>query len=108
MPADPVDRVAAEDPHGARPVQAARAQAVAACRALAEALLVVFVDEEARVDVLGRDVVLRVVRPFPDVPRPGGVEDLLAAEGRPHAARRGFDVIGLCDHLRVVVIGCDG
>jgi hypothetical protein len=76
----PVDRVVAEDPHGARPVQAARAQAVAACRALAEPLLVVFVDEEARVDVLGRDVVLRVVRPFPHVPRPGGVENL----HRPH------------------------
>jgi hypothetical protein len=59
----PVDRVVAEDPHGARPVQAARAQAVAACRALAEPLLV-----------------LRVVRPFPHVPRPGGVENL----HRPH------------------------
>src|ERR1700731_3005264 len=103
----PVDRVVAEDPHGARPVQAARAQAVAACRALAEALLVVFVDEEAQVDVVGRDVVLRVVRPFPDVPRPGGVEDLLAAERGPHAARRWFDVIGLRDHLRVVATGCD-
>ena len=103
----PVDRVVAEDPHGARAVQAARTQAMAACRTLAEVLLVVFVNEEARVDVIGRDVVLRVVRPFPDIPRPGGVENLLAAECRPHSPRRGFDVIGLGDHLRVVATGGD-
>src|SRR5712692_11447750 len=83
----PVDCVVAEDPHGARAVQAARAQAAAACRTLTEVLLVVFVNEEARVDVIGRDVVLRVVRPFPYVPGPGGVENLLAAERRPHAPR---------------------
>jgi hypothetical protein len=47
---DPVDRVVAEHPDGARAVQAARAQAMAARRTLAEALLVMFVDEEARVD----------------------------------------------------------
>src|ERR1700760_5157290 len=103
----PVDRVVAEDPHGARAVHAARSQAMASCRTLAEALLVVFVNEKARVDVIGRDVVLRVVRPFPDIPRPGGVENLLAVECRPHAPRRGFDVIGLCDHLGVVATGGD-
>src|SRR5216683_2249410 len=103
----PVDRVVAEDPHGARVVQAARTQAVAACRTLAQVLLVVFVDEEARVDVIGRDVVLRVIRPFPDISCPGGVEDLLAAERRPYAPRRGFDVIGLREHLRVVAVGGD-
>ncbi len=80
---------------------------MAACRALAQALVVVFVHEESHVDVIGRDVVLRVVRPFPDIPRPGGIEDLLAAERRPHSPWRWFDVIGLRDHLRVVAIGCD-
>jgi hypothetical protein len=96
-----------EDPHGARAVQAARAQAMAACHTRAKVLLVVFVNEEAQVDVIGRDVVLRILRPFPDIPRPGGVENLLAAQHRPHSPRRGFDVIGLRDHLRVVATGCD-
>src|SRR3981081_1402982 len=104
----PVDRVVAEDPHGARAVRAAHPEAVAAGRALAEALLVVFVDEEALVDVVDRDVVLRVVRPFPDIPRPGGVEDLPAAEHPAHAPRCRFAVIGLRDHLRIVAFNVPG
>src|SRR6516162_6374054 len=89
------DRVVAEDPYGARAVHAAGPQAMAACRALPKVLIMVFVAKEARVNVLDRDVVLRVIRPFPDIPRPGGVENLLAAQRRPHSPWRGFDMVGL-------------
>src|SRR5215813_11395187 len=88
----PVDRFFTEDAHGAWAIHAAGPQAVTACRPLAEALLVVLIHEETLVDVLNRDVVLGVERPFPHVPRPCAVEDQLAAQRRPHSARRGFGV----------------
>jgi hypothetical protein len=78
---------------------------VTANRPLAEALLTVLIHEETLVDVLNRDVVLRVMRPLPHVARPCAVEDQLAAQRRPHSPRRGLDVIGLRDHPRVVAIG---
>jgi hypothetical protein len=80
---------------------------MAPCRALAEVLLVVIVDEEARVDVLGRGCSTAGSTPTPTRTGPGGIEDLLAAEDRPHPPRRGFGVIGLRNHLRVVATGCD-
>lgn len=104
---DPADRVVTEHLHGPRPVQAARAQAMAARGAAAQVLLVVLVDDEARIDVLGRDVVLRVVLPFQYVPRAGRVEDLLAAQRRPYPPRRRLDPVGLYDHLRVIAAGRD-
>ena len=102
----PVDRFVAEDTHGARAVHAAGPQAVTACRPMAQTLFMVLIHEETLVDVLNRYVVLRVVRPFPHVPRPRAVEDHLAVQHRPHPPRRGFDVTGLRDHLRVIAIGC--
>ena len=95
----------AEEKARARTV--ARAQAVAACRALAEALLMVFVDEEARVDVLGRDVVLRVVRPLPHVDRANRVENHLAAQNGADTPRHGLEVVDGDDRPRVVVHGGD-
>src|SRR5215813_10609389 len=61
----PIDRVFSEDPRSSRPVPTPRAQAVASRRALAKMLVVSLVNEEARVDVVDRDVVMRIERPFP-------------------------------------------
>ncbi len=101
----PADRFVAEDTHASRAVFAAGPQSVPACRPLADALLVVLIHEETLIDVLDRDVVLGVERPFPHVPRPRAVEDQLAAKRRPHPPWRGFGMAGLHDHLRIVAIG---
>ena len=102
----PVNRLVTEDTHGAWAVHAAGPQAVTACRPLAQALLVVLIHQETLVDVFNWDVVLRVVRPFPHVPGLRAVENQLAAQPPPHSPRRGFGVIGLRDHLRIITVGC--
>jgi hypothetical protein len=102
------DRLVTENTHGAWAVHAAGPQAVTACRPLAEALLAVLIDEETLVDVLNRDVVLGVVRPFPHVPRPRSVEDQLTAQRRPYSPLHGFCVIVLRDHLRIITIAATG
>src|SRR6476469_9715711 len=51
-----------------------------------------------------RDVVLRVIRCFPDVAGAGGVEDKCVAEIPAHSAWRGLDPAPLRRHLRVVPI----
>jgi hypothetical protein len=69
---------------------------------------VVLTREETLLDVTNRDVVMRVVRPLPHVPRPRGVEDQLATQPRPNTPWRGFGVIGFRDHLRIIAISCRG
>jgi hypothetical protein len=54
-------------------------------------------------DIGQRDVVLRVVRPLPDIQGPGRVEHLLACEIGPDAARHRLDVVHRSDHGWIVV-----
>jgi hypothetical protein len=56
-------------------------------------LLVVFVYKQVGTYVLERDVILRVVRPFPNVLCVAGVEDRLAAEHPADSAGGWLDVV---------------
>ena len=60
-------------------------------------------DEQVAADVIQRDVVLRVVRPLPDVQGPGGVEHLLGSEVGPDTARHRRDVVHRDDRGGIVV-----
>ena len=55
-----------------------------------------------------RDVVLRVVRHLPHVPRRGRVEDQFVAEVPAHSARGRLDSASDCGHLRIVGGGHGG
>src|SRR5262245_21227066 len=59
-------------------------------------------------DVRQRDVVLRVVRYFPDVAGAGRVEDQSVVEVASHPAWCGLDPAPLSRHLRIVPIGIHG
>ena len=64
----------------------------------------VFVAQELRPHIGERDVVLRVVRHFPDVAGPGGVENQLMSEIAADPPRRRLDPSARSGHLRVIAI----
>src|SRR5689334_21882130 len=65
----------------------------------------VFVVQELGTNVGERDVVLQVVRDFPDVPGGGGVKDQRVAEITADPARGGLDPAARGGHLRIVCFG---
>src|SRR5215467_14718333 len=101
--AEPGDRGVGEQQGGAGPVDLAGPERVC-CECAASAVLAVALrDHEVTTHVVERDVVLRVVGPFPYVQGMGGVEDLLAGQERANAPRDRFDVVGCGDHGWIVV-----
>src|SRR6516164_6084696 len=62
-------------------------------------------DQQIAAYVGQRDVVLRVIRPLPDIERPGSVQHLLTAQERPDAGGYRLRVVDRGDHRRVVVHG---
>ena len=63
-------------------------------------------EEQVAADVVQRNVVLRVVRPLPDIQGPDAVEHLLGTEVGPDAARHGRDVVHRDDRGGIVVHAC--
>src|SRR5262249_21281495 len=101
--AEPGGRGVGEQQGGDGPVDLASPERVC-CECAAPAVLAaVLGDHEVTAHVFERDVVLRVVGPFPYVQGMGGVEYLLAGQERADAPRDRFDVVGCGDHGRIVV-----
>jgi hypothetical protein len=73
--------------------------------AAAEPLWMIFIDQDGGIDIGKWNVVLRILRPFPDVASRYRIEDCLASEVAPDAPRHRLDVVERRDHLRVIAHG---
>src|SRR3954447_4267791 len=101
---DPLEGVGPEHPDAAGALLGAGPEAVASDGAAVEALLVAFVHQKTRANVLHGDVVLRVEGVLPDVACPRGVEDRQATQLGPHPPGGGLDTVRLGRHSRIVAV----
>jgi hypothetical protein len=94
--------VVGEQPCGAWPRNVADPKSVQTDSPAMEALGLMLINQKISVDPVDRDVILRIIRPFPHVQRPGGIEHGLAIQDGADPTGYGFDVVDWGDHLRVV------
>src|SRR5918992_571937 len=97
-----LDLLAGKQMRTALPLAPADAKAVARCAPPPQAFGMILVDEQLGVDVVERDVVVRVLRPLPDIERPRRVKDGDPFQDAAYPARHRLDVVDRNDALRVV------
>ena len=95
-------RILAVHPGRAGPEHVPGLNAVPPCGTAAEPLWVLLVDQRCGINVGERNVVLRIVRPLPDVDGAGGVQDGVGADGGADPSGYRFHVVDRGDHRRVV------